>query len=107
MGTAKPCWRYVEWCRWAGIERIFHWNGEYGKFDMVKVNTAERDQYETHGDIRLYAGMMSGLVCVHPSILTRYSPLRAGSSTDLGDGSVSCIRLLCIASHCREPDRRI
>ena len=52
------------------IKRIFHWNGEDGKFDMVKVNTAELDQYETHADIRLYAGMVSGLVCVHSSILT-------------------------------------
>ena len=42
MGSAKPCWRCVEWCRWAGVKRIFHWNGEDGKFDMVKVNTAER-----------------------------------------------------------------
>jgi hypothetical protein len=58
MGSAKPCWRCVEWCRWAGVKRIFHWNGEDGKFDMVKVNTAERDQYETHADIRLYAGML-------------------------------------------------
>ncbi|KAI0270887.1 hypothetical protein BGY98DRAFT_889831, partial [Russula aff. rugulosa BPL654] len=56
MGSAKPCWRCLEWCRWAGVKRIFHWNGEEGKFDMVKVNTAERDQYETHADIRLFAG---------------------------------------------------
>ena len=62
MGSAKPCWQCVEWCRWAGVKRIFHWNGEDGKFDMVKVNTAERDQYETHVDIRLYDGMVSGLV---------------------------------------------
>ena len=59
MGSAKPCWRCLEWCRWAGVKRIFHWNGEEGKFDMVKVNTAERDQYETHADIRLFAGMVS------------------------------------------------
>jgi hypothetical protein len=58
MGSAKPCWRCLEWCRWAGVKRIFHWNGEEGKFDMVKVNTAERDQYETHADIRLFAGMV-------------------------------------------------
>ncbi|KAI0290050.1 hypothetical protein BC826DRAFT_1187497 [Russula brevipes] len=57
MGSARPCWRCVEWCRWAGVKRIFHWNGEDGKFDMVKVNTAERDQYETHADVRLFAGM--------------------------------------------------
>ena len=59
MGSARPCWRCVEWCRWAGVKRIFHWNGEEGKFDVVKVNTAERDQYETHADIRLFAGMVS------------------------------------------------
>jgi hypothetical protein len=59
MGSARPCWRCVVWCRWAGVKRIFHWNGEEGKFDMVKVNTAERDQYETHADIRLFAGMVS------------------------------------------------
>jgi len=40
------------------VKRIFHWNGEEGKFDMVKVNTAERDQYETHADIRLFSGMV-------------------------------------------------
>ncbi len=67
MGSARPCWRCVEWCRWAGVKRIFHWNGEDGKFDMVKVNTAERGQYETHADIRLYAGMVRCLVlCPHP-----------------------------------------
>jgi hypothetical protein len=59
MGSARPCWRCVEWCRWAGVKRIFHWNGEEGRFDVVKVNTAERDQYETHADIRLFAGMVS------------------------------------------------
>ena len=58
MGSARPCWRCVEWCRWAGVKRIFHWNGEDGKFEVVKVNTAERDQYETHADIRLFAGMV-------------------------------------------------
>ena len=32
------------------VKQIFHWNGEEsedGKIDMVKVNTAEREQYET------------------------------------------------------------
>jgi hypothetical protein len=58
MGSARPCWRCVEWCRWAGVKRIFHWNGEDGKFDVVKVNTAVRDQYETHADVRLFAGMV-------------------------------------------------
>jgi hypothetical protein len=31
---------------------------------VVKVNTAERNQYETHADIRLFAGMVS---CRHLS----------------------------------------
>ncbi|KAI0633039.1 hypothetical protein C8Q77DRAFT_1175868 [Trametes polyzona] len=57
MGTAKPCWRCLEWCRWAGVKRIFHWNAEEGKFDVVKVNSAESGQYETHADIRLFAGL--------------------------------------------------
>ena len=91
MGSAKPCWRCLEWCRWAGVKRIFHWNGEDGKFDMVKVNTAERDQYETHADIRLYAGMVRCLVRVLARIdPDAIYPFRAGSipgSTDLGDGS--------------------
>ncbi|KAI0331383.1 hypothetical protein GY45DRAFT_1276068 [Cubamyces sp. BRFM 1775] len=57
MGSAKPCWRCLEWCRWAGVKRIFHWNAEEGKFDVVKVNSAESGQYETHADIRLFAGL--------------------------------------------------
>ncbi|KAI0062969.1 hypothetical protein BV25DRAFT_1870135 [Artomyces pyxidatus] len=57
MGDAKPCWRCLEWCRWAGVKRVFHWNAEAGRFDMVKVNTVDRDQYATHADVRLYAGM--------------------------------------------------
>lgn len=61
MGTARPCWRCLEWCRWAGVKRIFHWNAEDGRFDAVKVNSAERNQYETHADIRLFAGLVSAL----------------------------------------------
>lgn len=57
-GTAKPCWRCLEWCRWAGVKRIFHWNAEELKFEMVKVNSAQLDQYETHADIRLFAGLV-------------------------------------------------
>ena len=26
LGNAKPCWRCLEWCRWAGVRRIFHWD---------------------------------------------------------------------------------
>jgi len=58
MGSAKPCWRCLEWCRWAGVKRVFHWNGEEGKFDVVKVNSAQGNiAYETHADFRLFAGL--------------------------------------------------
>lgn len=56
-GNAKPCWRCLEWCRWAGIKRIFHWNMETNAFDVVKVNNAEALHYETHADFRLFAGL--------------------------------------------------
>ncbi|OJT11310.1 hypothetical protein TRAPUB_12185 [Trametes pubescens] len=59
FGSAKPCWRCLEWCRWAGVKRIFHWNADEGRFDVVKVNSAESGQYETHADIRLFAGLVS------------------------------------------------
>lgn len=26
LGNAKPCWRCLEWCRWAGVRRIFYWD---------------------------------------------------------------------------------
>ncbi|OSC96403.1 hypothetical protein PYCCODRAFT_1379249 [Trametes coccinea BRFM310] len=72
MGTAKPCWRCLEWCRWAGVKRIFHWNAEEGKFDVVKVNSAESGQYETHADIRLFAGLVSVSGCL-PTVYLRGS----------------------------------
>lgn len=59
MGSASPCWRCLEWCRWAGVKRIFHWNGDEGKFDVVKVNSAQGNiMYETHADFRLFAGLV-------------------------------------------------
>ncbi|KAI0339138.1 hypothetical protein BDW22DRAFT_1347992 [Trametopsis cervina] len=56
MGDAKPCWRCLEWCRWAGVKRVFHWNSEEGRFDMVKVNSEGRENYETRADSRLFSG---------------------------------------------------
>lgn len=56
-GNARPCWRCLEWCRWAGIKRIFHWNEVSNQFDVVKVNNHSADKYETHADIRLFAGL--------------------------------------------------
>lgn len=59
VGSAKPCWRCVEWCRWAGVKRIFHWNGQEHRFDVIKVNSAERQAYETNSDARLFNGSVS------------------------------------------------
>ncbi|KAI1783210.1 hypothetical protein LXA43DRAFT_956515 [Ganoderma leucocontextum] len=61
MGTARPCWRCLEWCRWAGVKRIFHWNADENRFEVVKVNSAQSGQYETHADIRLFAGLVRRL----------------------------------------------
>lgn len=58
-GNARPCWRCLEWCKWAGIKRIFHWNEDANQFEVVKVNSASPDQYETHADNRLFAGLVS------------------------------------------------
>lgn len=57
LGDAKPCWRCLEWCRWAGVKRVFHWNGDEQRFEVVKVNSAERENYETRADSRLFAGL--------------------------------------------------
>lgn len=57
-GNARPCWRCLEWCKWAGIKRIFHWNEEERRFEVVKVNSASPEQYETHADGRLFAGLV-------------------------------------------------
>ena len=78
-GNAKPCWRCLEWCRWAGIKRIFHWNMETNSFDVVKVNNAEALHYETHADFRLFAGLVSILpiplvlisICTHDRLFFR------------------------------------
>lgn len=58
LGNAKPCWRGLEWCRWAGVKRVFHWDDVGHRFEMVKVNDAERENYETRADTRLFAGLV-------------------------------------------------
>ena len=65
-GNARPCWRCLEWCRWAGVKRIFHWNEETSSFNVVKVNSASIGVYETHADTRLFAGLVSSLPRVSP-----------------------------------------
>ncbi|KIP06877.1 hypothetical protein PHLGIDRAFT_442456 [Phlebiopsis gigantea 11061_1 CR5-6] len=57
LGNAKPCWRCLEWCRWAGVKRVFHWNAGEQRFEMVKVNGTDRENYETRADTRLFAGL--------------------------------------------------
>lgn len=76
LGCSMPCWRCLEWCKWAGIKRIFHWvaddhgddNDEMksgtkggkedkgrvvqsGRWECVKVNEARpEDCYSTQAD---------------------------------------------------------
>ncbi|KDQ08941.1 hypothetical protein BOTBODRAFT_117881 [Botryobasidium botryosum FD-172 SS1] len=59
VGGARPCGRCLEWCKWAGVKRVFHWNGDEGKFEVVKVNGGDQDVYQTHADIRLVLGTVS------------------------------------------------
>lgn len=41
----------VEWCRWAGIKRIFHWDNGEGQFKCVKV-WDDAEHYRTQADSR-------------------------------------------------------
>jgi hypothetical protein len=60
FGTAHPCWRCVQWCRWAGVRRIFHWDDLLGKFKVVKVGEVQREGcYVTSTDKMLSAGLVS------------------------------------------------
>ena len=62
LGSAKPCWRCLHWCYWAGIKRIFHWDETLGKWEVVKVNSPGTDQYETTADVRLYTRAVSPIL---------------------------------------------
>ena len=74
VGNARPCWRCIEWCKWAGVKRIFHFVGDAGQFHVVKVNEARGDAtYETHADVRLFAGAVSGNLYVHSPRLMIHS----------------------------------
>ncbi|KAF9043766.1 hypothetical protein BDZ89DRAFT_1089924 [Hymenopellis radicata] len=59
LGCAKPCWRCVDWCEWAGIKRIFYWSERDGAFCCIKVAEARTSLYETQADIRLFTKMVS------------------------------------------------
>ena len=41
----------VEWCRWAGIKRIFHWDNVEEQFKCVKV-WDDAEHYRTQADSR-------------------------------------------------------
>jgi hypothetical protein len=41
----------VEWCRWVGIKRIFHWDSVEGQFKCVKV-CGDAEHYRTRADSR-------------------------------------------------------
>jgi len=75
VGNATPCWRCMEWCKWAGVKRIFHYtvdddetggiggdagNGKQpkkGRWVCVKVNDATPENcYWTQGDGRILGG---------------------------------------------------
>lgn len=62
MGSARPCGRCLEWCSWAGVKRIFHWNEVDNRFDVVKVSAYRTEIYQTHADERMAMGTVSCLV---------------------------------------------
>lgn len=64
LGSAKPCWRCIQWCCWFGVKRIFHWNPATGGFEVLKVNEGCKDYYETQADVRLFAGLVSSIFSV-------------------------------------------
>ncbi|KAF7307890.1 CMP/dCMP-type deaminase domain-containing protein [Mycena kentingensis (nom. inval.)] len=56
---AKPCWRCIEWCAWAGIKRIFHWGVIEQRWVCLKVGDASAgDWYETLTDTRVFTGQI-------------------------------------------------
>ncbi|CCA72233.1 hypothetical protein PIIN_06167 [Serendipita indica DSM 11827] len=70
LGNAMPCWRCLEWCKWAGVKRIFHYAVDSavddvsgsdkrtsGRWICIKVNeTRHEDCYWTQGDGRILGG---------------------------------------------------
>jgi hypothetical protein len=50
----------IEWCRWAGVRRIFHWDDVRQTFLCVKVNESVGGSHRNQANI-------SSLACmVHP-----------------------------------------
>jgi hypothetical protein len=60
-GSASPCGRCIKWCEWAGVRRVFHWDGVVGQWVMIKVNEQSTmgKSYTTNADIRVLDGTVS------------------------------------------------
>ncbi|KAK0477039.1 hypothetical protein IW261DRAFT_1635650 [Armillaria novae-zelandiae] len=58
MGCARPCWRCIDWCDWAGIKRIFYWSESDRAFCCLKIADAKNTRYETQADVRLSCGAL-------------------------------------------------
>lgn len=43
----------VEWCRWAGIKRIFYWDASASGFKGVKIGDLSVEHYQTQAEYRL------------------------------------------------------
>lgn len=58
------------------MKRVFHWDEVEHRFEMVKVNGAERENYETRADTRLFAGLVRvfSASCILHDLLTVCAP---------------------------------
>ena len=43
---------------------MFHWSGAEQRFEVVKVNGADRENYETRADTRLFEGLVRFILLV-------------------------------------------
>lgn len=43
----------VDWCRWAGIRRVFYWDAVENAFKCVKTNDLLEIHYQTQAERRL------------------------------------------------------
>jgi len=55
LGCAKPCWRCIAWCRWAGVRRVFHWDEAAKTFLCVKVNSPTGDSQVDNSSLAVLA----------------------------------------------------
>ncbi len=56
----------IQWCKWAGIRRVFYWDEDEKRFSCLKVGaTQSQDCYETMTDVRLVSLYSSQSRCQH------------------------------------------